>query len=443
MPPWRSARVGAVVDRETSALSPLPLAVVLHIFSLLPLHVRLRCRAVCRGWRSVLSTRSLWTRLDVSEPNGILLVPNFDGRALDVLLRSASARAAGGVASLTVNSVFVSHHALLRVVAANARALRELRIVCEDKASWLELDALRELLRAAPQLHVLAVDAICTLEDVDAVCGALRNEAPFGPLRVKTLSALLEDADEAGVVAFAAAVGAHASLTGLELELAPLDTLAAADAVVDAVLARALQTVRFIECGFTPASAPALARLLGGGALTTLICEDVRALDVPAARVLAAALRANATLTSLTLGNAGVFDDPAAAAVLLGALHGHASLRMLALFDNLLDDEDGDAVAAGAALGALVAANAPSLTHLDVAFCDLGDDGMRPLLEALPQNTHLRSLECYGNGMSDAFARDVLLPAVRANASLRRLDVRELGSAQEAEQLVLRRAFAP
>jgi hypothetical protein len=59
MPPRRSARVAAVVDRETSALSPLPLSVVLHIFSLLPLHVRLRCAEVCRGWRAVVSTRSL------------------------------------------------------------------------------------------------------------------------------------------------------------------------------------------------------------------------------------------------------------------------------------------------------------------------------------------------------------------------------------------------
>jgi hypothetical protein len=72
----------------------------------------------------------------------------------------------------------------------------------------------------------------------------------------------------------------------------------------------------------------------------------------------------------------------------------------------------------GPALGALVAANTPSLQLLFVTFCHLGDAGMRPLLEALPHNTHLECLVCDGNGMSAAFARDLLLPAVRANTSL-------------------------
>jgi hypothetical protein len=46
---------------------------------------------------------------------------------------------------------------------------------------------------------------------------------------------------------------------------------------------------------------------------------------------------------------------------------------------------------------------------------------MAPVCAALPRNTHLRVLHCSVNRMSAAFARDVLLPAVRANGSLLQL----------------------
>jgi hypothetical protein len=59
---------------------------------------------------------------------------------------------------------------------------------------------------------------------------------------------------------------------------------------------------------------------------------------------------------------------------------------------------------------------------LDVSWCILGDDGLRALFEALPANTHLRKLTCCGNDISDAFAVDMLLPAVRTNESLRELN---------------------
>jgi hypothetical protein len=91
MPPRRSARVAAVAERATSALSPLPLAIILYIFSLLPVDCRLRCMEVCRGWRSVLRERSLWTRLDLSHTSGVHLPHGF--RTLDALLRCVAARA--------------------------------------------------------------------------------------------------------------------------------------------------------------------------------------------------------------------------------------------------------------------------------------------------------------------------------------------------------------
>jgi hypothetical protein len=62
-----------------------------------------------------------------------------------------------------------------------------------------------------------------------------------------------------------------------------------------------------------------------------------------------------------------------------------------------------------------VAANAPALRELNLDSCHLSDVGLGPLADALPANTHLRVLNCRGNLLSEAFMRDRLLPAVRAN----------------------------
>jgi hypothetical protein len=445
MPPRRSARAAAAEERATTALSPLPLSVVLHIFSLLPVDCRLRCAEVCRGWRSVLLERSLWTRLDLTPSSGVGVPVGAEHHwgAMDSLVRCAAARAGGSLQSLRVDVDFVSDFALLQAITANEGALQELHARAEGliQAVGFDVGDAEAFLAAASQLRVFAINLRVDADDVAAVRRALRNEAPFGPLRVECLDAELGGADEADVIALAADVAAHASMARLTLRGAPLQTPAALDAVVDAALARRMHTVALVSCGIPPDPAPALARLLGGDALATLECCNMQLLDEPAAAVLAAALRANATLTSLTLYGAGMFSDAAAAAVLLGALTSHASLRVLDLQANQIDIEE--QAAAGAALGALVATNAPALTKLDVSSCDLGDDGLRSLFEALPHNTHLRTLSCLHNGITEAFARDVLLPAVRANTSLRKLKtLPHVPSSVEAERIVNSRAAA-
>jgi hypothetical protein len=99
MPPRRSARVAEAHERACCALSPLPLGIVLAIFSLLPLDCRLRCLEVCRGWRAVLTAeRSLWTRL---------VMPFSGGAARSgalALLRAAATRAGGQLHTLHVDA---------------------------------------------------------------------------------------------------------------------------------------------------------------------------------------------------------------------------------------------------------------------------------------------------------------------------------------------------
>jgi hypothetical protein len=437
MPPRRSARVAAVAERESSALPPLPPALALAIFALLPVDARLRCREVCRGWRAVLRERSLWTRLDVSKASGGLASP-----ATDSLLRAAAAPAGGQLRSLDVSECEgITHASLLAVLTANAGALRELRAWTVNGVVPPGFAQVVALLRAAPQLRLFDADVEC-----DSVADArllLRNEGAFVPLRLRKLETHFDTQTEASVLSLAADVAVHSSLVDLLLVDAALDSPAALDAVVAAALAKRLSVVALGYCRLSPASAPALARLLGGDALHSLCIANNNAplLDGAAAAVLADALRANRTLNELMLLNMALWRDPAVAATLLGSVTAHCSLRKVNINLNLVGDAQD---AAGAALGALVAADAPALLDLDLRDCGLQEAALAPLVDALPSNTHLRKLLLGEVTASAAFVRERLLPAVRTNTSLMRLEITVAGegetAAREAQEIVNSRA---
>jgi hypothetical protein len=209
---------------------------------------------------------------------------------------------------------------------------------------------------------------------------------------------------------------------------APLNVPAALDAMVDAALHLRLTYVEFDECGLTPASAPALARVLGGGALRTLSLSGNPStlLDEPGAQLIGNALRANTTLTSATLKFVRLFHEPASAAALLGSLMAHPCLRKLDISYNRVRSDRLAApvvAAAGAALAALVAANAPALHELHLRDCWLGDLVMGALADALPHNMRLRILDCRHNHVAEAFMRDRMQrarvsPAARAHCKV-------------------------
>jgi hypothetical protein len=427
---------------SSSALAPLPLPLVLHIFSLLSVDARACAACVSRGWYTTLLERSLWARLNLSPSSGVRV------RVTDAVLAGAAAKACGQLAELDVSDCpRVSFEALLAAVQANGGALRELRICSRDYFARQNLDAVRieQLLLAAPQLATLFADARSHEISVPDARRMLRNEPPFQPLRLRALGVgFPAHADEASMLTLAADMAAHASLECVGLERAPLHTLAALDALVDAALARQMRSVSLWGCSVMPAVAPALVRLFSSGALAELsILEQAQLLDGPSAALLGDALRANSTITKLCFSDAGFWRDPDAAATLLRALTGHASLRKLMLFNNNLAALHN--TVAGAALGALIAADAPALTELDLSFNRLHDAALRPLFEALPANAHLRTLNVSLNNMSEAFARRQLLPAVRANTSLQKLRAeqdKDDASVREAEALVAARAAA-
>jgi hypothetical protein len=435
-------------EGEVLSFAALPLALARKVFAALPVDARARACVVCRAWNAMLAERGLWTQLDLSPKSGVTR------RVTPALLRAAAAKAGGALEALDVSGVAYlcrTVDALRAVLAANAGTLRELRCLHEGVSQTVPV--LEALLRAAPQLRALEADVLCA--DGDATQRMLRNEGVFAPLRIRCLTPPTS-CDEEHLVAAATHLPAHGWLTRLVLDRAPLHAAAALDALVDGVLAsRTVRSLKFDTCGLSPASVPALVRLFSSTTLSTVRLYSGNfprpLLNEPAAAALGSALRANSTLTALALSCHNLFEDEQAAVTILGAVTAHPTLRELDVSHNTISDAHQASL--GAALGALVAANAPALTALDVSAFQqdgdgLDDAGLRPLFDALPANTHLRSLKCQGNRASIPFVLRVLLPAVRANTSLRKLKAcqflgREVGVLIEADELVAARNTAP
>ena len=394
----------------------------LHVFSFLPADARARAAVICRAWRAAVAEPSLWTRLDLSIASGV------KHPVSDAVLRGAAALARGALEVLDLSCRGPTRRARLKVVVANAGSLLELSC-CFDDGAVLGFRAEEQLARAAPQLRLFHAHTTASVADAISM---LRNDAPFGALRLRVLyvkaDAVADEIDEATVLELAAAMPRHASLTKLIVIDVPLGTPAALDAVTAAALACRLHGLVLRRCNLSPASVPALSRVIRNGALTSVEIDNdsIQLLDAPAAVQLADAIAASRTVTSVTLADVLFWHDAAAAAV-VRALTGHLSVRKLALNHNNAPDKK----FAGVALGALVAANAPALLELVLFDSEFGDAGLGPLFDALPHNTHLRVLDCSNTGMSEEFARDCFLPAVQANTSLRKLAASEWWGGEE------------
>jgi hypothetical protein len=209
------------------AFAALPQGLVHAIFVRVPVDTRLRCSEVCPAWRDTLMERSLWTRLDLSAASGVSL------RAIDnAFLCAAAARAGGCLAVLDITGTgrmnvdrLIALDTLCDVLVANASTLRELHV------SWhscyvhdVERNAAPNtpahfvaLLQAAPLLLALhASEVHCT--EAAEMRALLRNEPPFGPLRVQHVQLLADslraELDEEEVVAAVSHMAAHAWLRG-------------------------------------------------------------------------------------------------------------------------------------------------------------------------------------------------------------------------------------
>jgi hypothetical protein len=432
------------LDAATNQISPdaatlvsLPLPLAHRIFLALPVQARGRASCVCRAWRNILAEPSLWTRLDMAD------VRVEQRRFLAALL----GRARGQLSQLEVSRQYVRLDELLPVLTANAGSLRELHLhtayPADDDGYW----GTEAVMAAAPLLQVLtAENAECTWEDAPSV---LRAELLFAPLQMRG-SLNVSFQSQGGMERFGPFAAALADATlqpallGLSVRHADTAQPALMGALADAVVARRLGELMLESC--TPPAAAPLARLLAEGSLTvleiSLTCEHL--FDAAGAALVADALRVSSTLMKLNLCFTGLCDDMDAACAVLGALVGHPSLRELLIVAETTAKEDVSAF--GSALAALIAADAPALKVLDCSSNFLIDAGLAPIVEALTLNHHLHELKLHTNYLSEAFARERLLPAVRANTTLRALDCLGYGetepaAAAEAEELVRRRGL--
>jgi hypothetical protein len=454
MPPRRSA-VDARNAEQATALSSLPLPLQHRIFLTLAVDMRARCCCVCRGWRDALACASLWTRLDLSRYSGITVA------LTEAVVEGAVRRARGQLYRLDFRYRHDSERnpQLMRLAPTFADSLRELRLGSVPTRSVThQHDEQRPdlsgeaLLTALPRLELLELDSVdASYEEAQAV---LRAEAPWTALRFRSLALVtagpwtpvgpLAGADR--VLPFAAALAdtsLQPTLSSLTLYSSDLHPLAVMNAVVDGVLARRLPELELLGCS-PPAAAP-LARLLGANVLTSLSflsssfhMPQAPPFDAAGALLLAEALRSSTALTNLSLIRLGMCRDMDAALTVLRAVVGHPSLRSFKLWG----EGEADRSVLGTALSALIAANAPALEELNFASSELGVLGLTPIVEALPLNHHLLKLHIPYHNMDEAFAAEVLLPAVRANTSLRVLyctGMNAPGPAKEAEELVERR----
>ena len=416
----------------------LPQPLLLRILMALPVDARMRCAEVCRLWRDVLREPRMWTRLDMSNATGGLA-----RRATASLIRAAIVQAAGQLRALVVD--YFDERLASATLEFNP-ALAELRAVGERAYEFdgLSFRGLEWMLR--PPMRVLQsaakvqtpAQALLLLRKQDVYAPLCLTGLKVGPQELQMIAAFpTEDLYELARE-FAAT---EQPVSKLAFENVQLNAPGVLDAFVDAALARRVTFVELLLCVLHPVQAPdALVRLVRGGSLSALtVTSDELELDVHGASALGSAVCESGTLCSLTLCGARLFPNAMAAAALINCLVAHPSLRELDLDSPWMEDDD-ERRCMGAALFSLVASNSPSLESFSFEHSRWGDAPPVSLCEALRRNTHLRYLFLDDNDLREAFVRDSLLPAVRANTSLRVLTLGlDYNAAREAEALVAAR----
>jgi hypothetical protein len=393
---------------EIAPFDAVPEEALRVIMLALPVDARGQAACVCRSWRAFLADPSLWQVLDLTPAGGVARE-----RVTENLVRGAVHRAAGLLRVLSWNEDIAENLSdLLLVVIVSYGA--ELQEVNANVNVSLNLTLLNAVLAAAPRLQALntRVGGSCT-----ELLPCLRNDPPYGSLRVCHLNVWHGGffAAHTDLLALAAAVAAHESLKSLSL--LHLRVARGVNALMDAAAERRVAQLSIHHCAWDAENFHALARLLQRGSLTKL---SVICLGFPVALEeswveLCAALRACHTLTHLELVLHP--SDDATRHIITELLDAAASLPALSELD-LSNSRWQDTTAFGRALGALLAANLPSLRALRVYGCRLGDEGLAPLLNGLAANTHLLELDCRNNGnLSEWFERDRLRPALAALAA--------------------------
>jgi len=367
----RSQRL-ALQDPALHILSPLLPELISLVFALLPVDSRLRCREVCRGWRAFLSDARHWQVLDLSLTSGV-------ARRTLALLRAACERAHGTLRELDVSAWYCApveegeealwNELLLPILRANAASLLELRAwlpVDSEVGSLTILKGVEWLFSAAPRLRLLECDASLSGEEARGPLPRLLRKPQFAPMRLRMLEVNAEDVQPPpDVPALAAWAATHPTLKRLNLWHVPLDSAFALDAVVDLAVSQ-LQHLTLGFCNLTPASLPALTRMMERRSLTSLRIWNVGApllvgVDVPA---FCAALRSS-RLVIIELCHMRLWESQADGLAVIAACSSHPTLREISFEYNDLEDAPGRAVIQGALVALQESIPGLRLTFID------------------------------------------------------------------------------
>ena len=430
-----------------SPVSRLPQTLLSAVFALLRLDERLRCAEVCRAWRTAARDRSLWMRLDLSRAGGNFPISPLKCWPAEVKPRLAAALrcADGALQSLDLRGLDTQYwlEDFGQLLGGSASTLTELFAGTHVGYYYrLPMADVRSALRAAPALRVLHAAVETRASDLAEL---LRADGELAPVRISSAavdSALTDfEAEAVAARACADAMAASTSLTQLQLREGwdKLATAGALEALIDGMRACSpLRHLSFTCFAPRPPVLPALTRLLNGNTLISLHLDwlDYNShpgvADAADVAQFATALHGCTTLQRLDMRRAPRFDIPAFA-TMLTALAGHTSLQEMTCrwFGDYDEDFPEPAVAA---IGDIISANAPALRcfALDI-FGNFGGgddapDAFRHIFQALSVNTALSTFVCSHDGilLSDAFVRSAMLPALRANISLREFSVERL-----------------
>ena len=366
-----------------------------------PLDERLLLVLVCTAWRRALEEPLLWATADVS-------CVRLDFK--DTFLRAVAAKSRGALTSLDVynsvcefiygdHPVTMTRDALWEVLRASPQ-LRHLRVYSPSDEG-VRFDNITALVSAAPSLRVLEADIECS---DDEACLVLRVEPPFGVLRLRRLCVNGMNPEDAAVLTFTSALeGSAAPPSELHVIVLP-DTHVGLDALVNALVMTRMSSLIVGSVQQPPAfdATPYFVRLLKEGHLTALNVSGSlgHSNDYPPDWIdsltlsfaFCEALRGS-KLTSLALcGFDALWDDLLGIHDFFDGIIGHAYLQRLSINWCTADGFAQNRRVLGDALGRLVAANAPTFAELRVYNC--GPKGLRPIIAALPVNTHLRLFDC-------------------------------------------------
>ena len=373
----------------------------------------------------------MWAHIDLSASCSVS--PRFlaVSRLALALLRAACLRAKGDLQSVEISGVhegddgvdnpFVLPWLDLGVPfvqrwldSASAADKASLRDLVAPTSFWHDDEQVTAVCRALPLCRVHCF-VYCTAEEALPL---LRREPPFALLTIDDFHA--RNGTEQALLDLASALSVYEGMDRLSLSASPLAARAVVDAVVDAAISGGIKDTFFGGCDLSQTALPALGRLLqsaGFGGLS--VHNSGRTLfEGPALPAFFEALRKSKSLRMLWLEDVNLWADVAVATQLIGTLEGFK--QGLWLSNNRTDGTPAMQRAAGECLARLIA-RSRNLRILDLSGNALGETGLAPIFQALNGSKTLVELRLYQRFSAD-FARDVVLPAVRANTSLRKLE---------------------